>query len=126
MPKTIIVDNSAVDGAFTFINEAAKKAEPGDTVLVKPGIYREHVAIEKGGAEGAPVTFEAEKPGTVFVRGSEIWNPAWVPVPDAENTFTAPMPHEFFKNARANIFRCKLCVWSKDKKKDSRPADLSQ
>ncbi|NLB54403.1 MAG: hypothetical protein GX811_01305 [Lentisphaerae bacterium] len=125
MSKTIVVDKTGINNSFTSINEAAKHAQPGDTILVKPGIYREHIAITHGGKEGAPLTFQAEKPGTVYVRGSEVWDPVWTPVPGADGTFTAPMPYELIKNERVNIFRCKLCVWSKDKKKDSRPSDLS-
>ncbi|NLB56075.1 MAG: hypothetical protein GX811_09990 [Lentisphaerae bacterium] len=125
MSKTIVVDKTGRNNSFTSINEAAKTAQPGDTILVKPGIYREHVAIERGGEKGAPLTFQAEKPGTVYLRGSEVWNPVWTPMPGTKRVFTAPMPQELFKNERVNIFRCKLCVWSKDKKKDSRPSDVS-
>lgn len=47
---TLVVDQSGKEpGAFRTINEAAEKAGAGDTVLVYPGVYREHVAPVRGG-----------------------------------------------------------------------------
>ena len=59
------------------ISAAAALAQPGDTVLVKAGIYRERVAPPRGGEPGRPITYRGEKLGTVFIRGSEEWKPAW-------------------------------------------------
>ena len=36
---------------FKHIQDAAKLALPGDEVLVKPGIYREHVAPKNAGTK---------------------------------------------------------------------------
>lgn len=49
------------------IQAAADRANPGDTVLVAPGVYYESVAIRRFGLEGLPVTFRAEKPGETVV-----------------------------------------------------------
>ncbi len=59
------------------ISRAAELAVPGDTILVKPGIYRERVSPPRGGEEGKPITYRGEKLGKVFIRGSEIWKPKW-------------------------------------------------
>jgi len=59
------------------ISKAAESAQPGDTVLVYPGVYRERVAPPRGGVEGRPITFRGTELGKVFVRGSNEWKPEW-------------------------------------------------
>jgi len=59
------------------ISAASQRARPGDTVLVKAGVYRERVAPPRGGEPGRPITYRGETLGKVFVRGSERWRPAW-------------------------------------------------
>lgn len=60
------------------ISEAAERAMPGDVVLVRAGVYRERVSPSRGGEAGKPITYRAEKLGSVFVRGSELWSPDWI------------------------------------------------
>ncbi len=120
--RLFIVDQQEAKGSVRTIQEAVVKAGPGDTILVKPGIYREHVALVRGGAKGRPLTIRAEAPGTVFVRGSEVWNPRWTKAGKEDGVYAAPLPGDLF-TGESNPFRCKLCVWSHDKKEDSRPAD---
>lgn len=62
------------------ISAAAELAQPGDTVLVHAGIYRERVSPARGGEEGRPITYAAATGEQVFVKGSEEWRPAWQPV----------------------------------------------
>jgi hypothetical protein len=59
------------------ISAAAQRAMPGDTILVKAGVYRERVAPPRGGAPGKPIIYRGQALGKVFVRGSEIWQPDW-------------------------------------------------
>lgn len=90
--RTLIVDgnhptaadtNEGTEGApFKSISAAATRVKPGDTVIVRPGIYRERVAPARGGVEGRPVTFRADPPGKAVVRGSDPWTPAWETLPD--------------------------------------------
>jgi hypothetical protein len=40
---------------FDEIQDAVDLAGPGDTVMIAPGLYREHVKIDKSGAPGAPI-----------------------------------------------------------------------
>ena len=53
------------------IQAGAGLAQPGDTVLVKEGIYRERVIPPRGGTEGKPITFLAASGENVSIRGSE-------------------------------------------------------
>lgn len=59
------------------ISRAAAQAEPGDTILVLPGIYREHVQPARSGTPELPIVYQAATGGAVIVRGSNAWAPAW-------------------------------------------------
>lgn len=73
-------DDSAPGSAtvpLRTIQRAADLAQPGDTVLVAPGIYRERVAPPRGGTAGQPITFRSQTPHGAIVRGSDVWRPQW-------------------------------------------------
>jgi len=55
---------------WATVSKAAAAAEPGDLVIIRPGIYREHVVIKRPGEPGRPITFRAEGPGVV-VSGAD-------------------------------------------------------
>ena len=67
---------------FLTINRAASVAAPGDTVHVLEGVYRERVNPKQGGEEGFPIAYVAEV-GKVFLRGSEVFKPAWEQVSES-------------------------------------------
>lgn len=62
---------------FRTIQRGAEMAQPGDTVLVREGIYRERVAPPRGGEPGRPIVYRAEPGKNVIIRGSDVWSPAW-------------------------------------------------
>lgn len=62
------------------VQEALDRAGPGDTVRLRPGIYRERVAFKTGGLPGAPVTLEGE-PGAIL-DGGHTATLDWQPAPD--------------------------------------------
>jgi hypothetical protein len=47
---------------FKHINDAAKIAQAGDEIVVKPGIYREHVVPKNAGTKDNPIVYRSEKP----------------------------------------------------------------
>jgi hypothetical protein len=53
------------------ISEAASKVEPGDTVVIHSGVYRETVTIEKSGTQERPIRFEAAPGENVVITGIE-------------------------------------------------------
>lgn len=59
---TITVDKGG-KGDYTSIQSAVDAASPGDTVLVKKGIYYETVTITKKGTKEKPITVRAESNG---------------------------------------------------------------
>ena len=51
---------------FATIQAGADSAQAGDTVHVRPGLYREQVVPPRGGIAGNPLRFVAEGPGVVL------------------------------------------------------------
>ena len=54
---------------FKTIGQAAKSAQPGDTVYVMEGRYDERVKLSVSGAKDKPITFVAVPARGVFMRG---------------------------------------------------------
>ncbi|MDO3385893.1 right-handed parallel beta-helix repeat-containing protein [Gilvimarinus sp. SDUM040013] len=78
-PRTYHVSPQGSNGAsgtanapLNSINAAAQKAQPGDTVLVHAGTYREWVNPPRGGnVEQGPIVYKAASDGQVRILGSE-------------------------------------------------------
>lgn len=69
-------------------------AEPGDTVIVHEGIYRERVSPSRGGeSEEKPIVFMAAKGENVEIKGSEVMK-GWKKVNDT--TWEVGIPNKFF------------------------------
>ncbi|MEN6426329.1 MAG: right-handed parallel beta-helix repeat-containing protein [Phycisphaerales bacterium] len=79
---------------FLTINKAASVAQPGDTVIVHSGTYREWVKPARGGTEeNDRITYRAAPGKEVFIKGSEriaSWKP------EADGVWTAELPNSFF------------------------------
>lgn len=75
------------------IQAAADMAEPGDTVIVHEGIYRERVSPSRGGeSEEKPIVFMAAKGENVEIKGSEVMK-GWKKVNDT--TWEVGIPNKF-------------------------------
>ena len=56
---------------FRSVMHAAKQVNPGDTVLVHPGVYFEHVKLERAGTAEAPILFKAvDGPQQTIITGA--------------------------------------------------------
>ena len=62
----------SIDAPFRTIQRAAALAQPGDTVLVRGGTYRETVRPARSGAAGAPITFKPYNGESVVVSGADV------------------------------------------------------
>ncbi len=99
----LVVDGAKGDDAATgtaeaplrTINRAAQLAEPGDTVSIRAGIYRESVRPAKGGTEGRPITYRGLPGGAVVVSGADPL-PGWTRDGQA---WRAPLPGDAFSRA---------------------------
>ena len=54
--------NGTKERPYKRINEAARVARAGDTVLVAPGLYREYVNPVNAGTEDARIVYRSEEP----------------------------------------------------------------
>ncbi|MGW7858699.1 right-handed parallel beta-helix repeat-containing protein [Staphylococcus xylosus] len=61
-----------VESPFLTIDKAASVAQPGDSIIVHEGIYREEIThINAGLSESRRISFEAAKDEQVIIKGSE-------------------------------------------------------
>ena len=86
-------DGSA-ESPLRTINKAAALAQPGDTVRVHAGTYREWVKPVRGGlSDGRRITFEAAPDEHVAIKGSEVID-TWVH--DEGSVWRAEVPNAVF------------------------------
>ena len=78
------------------INAAAQLAEPGDTITVGTGIYHEWVSPAHGGSPTAPICYRSVPEHAAIVRGTDVLEAQWQPLPDAPGVFVAPLPQAAF------------------------------
>ncbi len=68
------------DAPLASINAAARMVQPGERVLVHPGVYREWVRPKCGGTgPEAMIHFEVSEPGEVVISASEVYDGPWQP-----------------------------------------------
>jgi len=84
------------------INQAAQLAQPGDTVLVHEGVYREWVRPARGGTgPDRMITYRAAEGERVYIRGSKVFSPKWRPAyPDKRggpDLVKAVLPDDLFE-----------------------------
>jgi hypothetical protein len=99
--RDIHVSKSGSDAAsgssaqpFLTINKAAVAAQPGDTVIVHGGTYREWVKPVRGGTgENDRIIYRAAPGEEVFVKGSERIT-SWKR--EANGVWTVELPNSFF------------------------------
>jgi hypothetical protein len=82
--KWVISVNGSDSGAgsqqspFRTISKGAEMAQPGDTILVEEGIYRERVKPPRGGeSETLRITYLAQPGHHVTITALDEWNPNW-------------------------------------------------
>src|SRR5919107_1152320 len=90
--------SDAADGSeassFLTINRAAAVAQPGDTVVVHAGEYREWVQPRRGGlSDRRRITFQAAAGEHVVIKGSEQVS-GWTPV--SETVWSVSVPNSLF------------------------------
>jgi len=90
--------NDASDGSASSrlktISAAAGKAQPGDTITVHEGVYRERINPPRGGqSDDKRIVYRAAPGETVVVKGSEVVT-GWKKV--RNDTWTVTLPNTFF------------------------------
>jgi hypothetical protein len=72
---------------FQTISKAAEAAQPGDTVFVMEGVYRERVSPPREGTATQPIVYMGEPGKRVFIKGSDVYESKWEKI--SENIFAA-------------------------------------
>jgi len=88
-------------------------------VYVLPGVYRERVSPARTGEIEKPIIYQAAPGHQVFVRGSEVWNPAWQPVEGETGVFTATLDEKLFPGA--NPYKTAIVIAARPEKFAARP-----
>lgn len=66
-------NRGSAQAPFRTISAAARAAQPGDTITVHAGTYRERVAPPRGGNSASRrITYQAEEGDEVWIKGSEV------------------------------------------------------
>ncbi len=90
------------------INRAAQLAQPGDTVLVRTGVYRERVAPAQGGSQSLPIVYAAASGQRVVIKGSEVWKPRWHRLDDEKPIYRGRLDSSMFAGLRIHPFQTRL------------------
>ena len=81
------------EAPFHRIQEAAMRAEPGDEVIVAPGIYREHVDPRCAGTPGKRIVYRSAEPLAAVITGAEELK-GWEAL--GNGVWTARVPNRLF------------------------------
>ncbi len=78
---------------YKTISQAAAVAQPGDEILVAPGVYREEVSPRWAGKKGQSIVYRSAVPRGAVITGAE---PAKGWQPYQEDTWLLMVPNSFF------------------------------
>ena len=107
VPARVLVVHPALPGAsdtnlatetlpLKTLARAAELAEPGDTVQIHTGVYRESVTFKRSGTRERPIRFEAAPLANVVVTGADRvggWRKE--EAASGERVYSAPWPRRF-------------------------------
>ncbi len=82
------------DSQTRAIGEATRHLEPGDTIVVHGGVYREAVTIDRSGTAQQPITIGPAEGETVILTGADRLTD-WSLLPGGERVYSTPWPHKF-------------------------------
>jgi len=90
------LDEGSASHPFNTISAAARVAQPGDTITVHQGIYRERINPPRGGtSDGQRIVYQASPGEKVTIKGSEIIK-GWRKVEN--DTWKVTIANDFFKD----------------------------
>lgn len=69
--KAAVNGDGSAQRPFRWIQQAAEVAQPGDEVLVEPGIYREEVSPVYAGTKDKPIVYRSRVPRAAVITGAE-------------------------------------------------------
>jgi len=82
------------DSQFGTVSQAVAQLQPGDTMLIHGGIYRERVTIDKSGEPNSPITIRTADGEHVVLTGADRITD-WSPVEGGDRVYSTPWSHKF-------------------------------
>ena len=76
------------------ISKATERAQPGDVIVIRGGVYRERVLAKTSGTAQAPICFEAAPGEHVVVTGADRLI-SWRKADESRPIYSAAWPHKF-------------------------------
>lgn len=117
-------NDGSIDLPFQHIQRAVEKAYPGDTINVKPGIYRERITPVRSGIKNKPITFTSVVKHEAIIRGSCKWQGT---IDSSDNTIMyGPINNDIFTDDShfdgKNPFLIPCCVtpWGREGKPETK------
>lgn len=98
--------NGSHEQPYTTIQQAADVAQPGDTVLVMPGLYRENVHPRHSGTEDARITYRSIEPRKAIISGAEPLTD-WTET-GTKGVWSVTVPASFFTSTNFNPFSARV------------------
>jgi hypothetical protein len=129
-PQASDEEPGTIDRPWRSISKAAETLQPGDTVVMHAGVYREQVRPGRSGTDSAPISYEAAPGEEVVLTGADLIT-GWE---SAENGVwkKEPWPHRFETHPNdakhRPIGRCEQvivdenCYWMQGTQKLALPA----
>lgn len=73
-PNGLDKNTGAIDDPWRTIQHAVDNVNPGDTIMVRSGVYAEAVVVNASGTIGAPITLQSYPGETAVLDGSTLTN----------------------------------------------------
>ena len=72
LPQASDAGPGTVERPWRSISKAAETVQPGDSVVIHAGVYREHVRPGRSGTATAPISYEAAPGEEVVLTGADV------------------------------------------------------
>ena len=86
-------DGRSPEKPFTSIGRAADLAQPGDTVYIREGVYRESVRPARSGTAGKPITFTSYPGERAEINGADLVDGPWQK--EADNLYVTKLSGQY-------------------------------
>ena len=89
-------ENGAAATPWRTLQHGADALQPGDSLILDSGTYREQVQVRRGGTAAKPILISARPGAHVVISGADRLGDNWTPVPGAEaGVYTHPWSYRF-------------------------------
>jgi hypothetical protein len=81
--------SGALEAPFATVARAMEAAQPGDTVYLRGGTYRETISSVRSGLAGQPITIQNYQGEAVYISASDVVSGPWTETSPGSGIFTA-------------------------------------